>query len=251
MPLIDPDKVQRPIFVLSERYDATVGPWHRHERAQFIHASTGVLTVTTTTGLWVVPPQRAVWILPGELHRVATTEGFHLRTLYAQPGAAPVPERCCVVNTDPLLDALLVEASAFGADYPLDGPEARLMQVIADRLPRLDVVHSYLPRPRDARLLRLTQQLEDHPADSSTLHRLAPQCGMSARTAARLFQAETGLTFAQWRQQLRMLMAIAGLSTGHSVARVATDVGYTDTSSFIAVFKDAFGNTPARYFRAR
>ncbi|MGH8109173.1 MAG: helix-turn-helix domain-containing protein [Arenimonas sp.] len=39
------------------------------------------------------------------------------------------------------------------------------------------------------------------------------------------------------------------LGTGQSVMSVALDVGYTDVSSFIAVFKAALGQTPARYFR--
>ena len=37
-------------------------PPHRHDSAQLIHAATGVMTVETDDGLWVVPPQRAVWV---------------------------------------------------------------------------------------------------------------------------------------------------------------------------------------------
>jgi hypothetical protein len=32
-------------------------------------------------------------------------------------------------------------------------------------------------------------------------------------------------------------------------AALAPEVGCRDVSSFIAVFRDAFGDTPARYFR--
>lgn len=32
------------------------------------------------------------------------------------------------------------------------------------------------------------------------------------------------------------------------MTQVAMEVGYADVSSFIAVFKEAFGETPARYF---
>jgi AraC-like DNA-binding protein len=39
------------------------------------------------------------------------------------------------------------------------------------------------------------------------------------------------------------------LGAGESVSTVALDVGYEDVSSFIAVFKSALGETPARYFR--
>ena len=72
---------------------------------------------------------------------------------------------------------------------------------------------------------------------------------MTARTAARLFAKETGLTFAQWRQQLRLLKGMQWLSQGRSVTEVALEVGYLDVSGFITVFKQAFGDTPARYRR--
>ncbi|MES2041877.1 MAG: helix-turn-helix transcriptional regulator [Pseudomonadota bacterium] len=249
MEIIDPDTAARPVFVLSEQYERFDGPWHAHRRAQLIYASEGLLTVRTTFGLWVVPPRRAVWIVPGEEHKGSAPKGFLLRTLYMEPGIVTVPSRCCVVTVDRLLDALLAEASTFGTAYPLDGPEQRLMQVILDRLPELEITPSYLPTPRDSRLVQLVTILENNPADSRSLEALAVASGMTGRTAARLFVKETGLTFARWRQQLRLLKAMQALSLGESVSNVAADVGYNDVSAFITVFKDAFGETPARYFR--
>ncbi|SIT48653.1 Uncharacterized HTH-type transcriptional regulator YeaM (fragment) [Paraburkholderia ribeironis] len=79
------------------------------------------------------------------------------------------------------------------------------------------------------------------------LEELAAAAGVTARTAARLFVKETGQTFGQWRQQLRLLVALEDLSAG--VTQVALEVGYNDVSSFISVFRAAFGDTPARYFR--
>jgi AraC-like DNA-binding protein len=48
---------------------------------------------------------------------------------------------------------------------------------------------------------------------------------------------------------LRLLVALEKLGAGASVTQVALEVGYNDVSSFIAVFRDALGETPARYFR--
>lgn len=250
MELINPDAAERPVFVLSEQYAAFDGPWHTHRRAQFVHASEGVLTLRTAAGLWVVPPQRAVWILPGEAHKVSADKGFWLHTLYAEPGSAPVPPRCCVTFVDRLLDALLTEAATFGYAYPAQGPEQRLMQVILDRLATLEVMPSYLPSAVDSRLVRLTSILEHDPADARPLEALAAASGMTGRTASRLFVKDTGLSFAQWRQQLRLLRAMQSLSDGESVTRVAAEVGYSDVSAFITVFKNAFGETPARYVRS-
>ena len=247
--LVNPDASEQAVFVFSERYDAMEGPWHSHRRAQLIHASEGMLTVRTPTALWVVPPQRAVWICPGEVHKVTFGPGTWLHTLYAEPACAPVPKQCCVVAVDKLLNELLMAASSFAESYPAKGPEQRLMAVILDRLPHLKIVPAHLPRPADPRLLRLAEGLEQNPADARGLDALAAAIGLTERTAARLFVKETGLTFGQWRQQLRLLVAMGHLSQETGVAQAASAVGYADVSAFIALFKRAMGETPGRYFR--
>lgn len=35
---------------------------HRHRRGQFAYAASGVISVFTEQGNWVVPPQRAIWV---------------------------------------------------------------------------------------------------------------------------------------------------------------------------------------------
>lgn len=249
MKLIDPDAVACPLFVMSEPYAAFDGPWHAHRRAQFIYAADGVLTIRTTNGMWVVPPQRAVWIMPGEKHKGSAPRAFRLKTLYVEPGLPVVPDTGCVVSVDRVLDALLSEASTFGPSYPDTGPEQRLMQVVMDRLTRLKEIPAFLPSALDPRLVSLTMTLERDPTDNRPLDALAAECGMTARTASRLFVRDTGLTFAQWRQQMRLLKAMQSMSLGRSVTHAAMEVGYSDVSAFISVFKDSFGDTPARYFR--
>ncbi|MBM9616888.1 helix-turn-helix transcriptional regulator [Desulfobulbus rhabdoformis] len=245
----NPDQAKRPIFVASEYFPANTGFWHAHHRIQLIHASDGVLTVKTRLGLWVAPPYRGVWVLSGLEHNVTSRKGFWLRTLYAEPDIIQAPKQCCVVTVNRLLSELLIAASEFGTDYPPEGPEQRLIQVIVDRLSELTTVSAYLPRPLDPRLARISQHLEKQPADSTSLDKLAPKAGLSGRTAARLFAKETGMTFGQWRQQLRLLCAMEFLGTGESVTHAAFEVGYHDVSAFIVAFKKAFGTTPANYFK--
>ncbi len=249
MAVIDPDAAERDVFVLAERYDAGPGHWHTHRRAQLIHASVGVLQVHSDAGQWVVPPQRAVWVPPQVRHRVSSSRAFWLRTLYAEPQRVPVPPQCTVVSVDLLVDELLRAAADFGPDYPQTGSEARLIAVILDRVPHLARAPLHLPRPSDPRLARIADTLLADPADATTLDQWAEQVGAAARTIARLFLKDTGLSFAQWRQQRRLLAALERLGAGDSVTSVALDVGYADVSSFVAVFKAALGETPARYFR--
>jgi AraC-like DNA-binding protein len=249
MTIINPDSCTRPMLVLAEHYQAGLGHWHGHQRAQLIHASEGVLTVRTTSGMWVVPPQRAVWVQPNVIHQVSANRDFLLCTLYIEARLITLASECRVVSVDLLLEQLLRLASTFGGEYPEDGAEQRLMNVILDRLPLQELANTYLPQVSDQRLQKLTKTLESNPADARTLAQLGAPCGITERTAARLFLKETGLSFGQWRQQFRLLTALSLLEQGVSVSNVALEVGYSDVSSFTSAFKDAFGETPARYFR--
>ena len=246
---INPDLGERDVFVLGDHHAALDTPWHSHQRAQLIHASRGVLTVRTEQGRWVVPPQRAVWILPGVRHKISSTKSFWLTTLYASPEQRCIPTSSSVVSIDGLTNELLIAAASFGSAYPSEGPEARLIAVLLDRLPQLAVSPLYLPQLLDPRSKRMADALMSNPARSETLAELAAKAHITERTAARLFVRETGLTFGQWRQRLRLCIALEELGAGASVTTAALNVGYQDVSSFIAAFKDAVGQTPSKCFR--
>lgn len=248
-PAVDPDAVGRFVFVLSERLEGGPGDWHSHRRAQLIHPGDGVITVNTAEGLWVVPPARAVWVLPGIRHQISSRRACTITTLHLDPGTTALPASCCVVAIDALVAELLTASSRNDASGASTDADDRLIRVILDRLPRLPFAPLHLANPADHRLLCITAVLSADPADGRTLDDLAALAGLTARTAARLFLKETGLTFGEWRQQLRLLAALEMLGAGASVTTVALDVGYHDVSSFIHVFKAAFGTTPARYFQ--
>ena len=59
-------------------------------------------------------------------------------------------------------------------------------------------------------------------------------------------QAETGLTFGQWRERLRMQAAMPLLADGLTVETVARRTGYASASSFVAAFHRVVGVTPSR-----
>jgi len=41
---------------------------HAHRKGQLLYASQGVMRLHAPEGLWVLPPQRALWIPPGLEH---------------------------------------------------------------------------------------------------------------------------------------------------------------------------------------
>lgn len=73
---------------------------------------------------------------------------------------------------------------------------------------------------------------------------------MSERTLSRLFRADLGMTFPQWRTQLRLYHALRMLADGSAVTTVAHACGWSSTSAFIDVFRRAYGHTPGAHHRA-
>lgn len=226
--------------------------WHTHQRAQLLYAVRGIMRVTTEIGVWVVPPQRAVWIPPGIEHHVkAQGTPLSLRSLYIDGSRRPdLPKECCVVTVSPLLRELVLAAMSITADPPESTPDGRLLNVLLDQIEVLPTASLHLPMIKDKRLQALANELMEDPGSPKTLSDWSTHVGASERTLARIFIKETGMTFGHWRQQVRLLDALARLARGDSVTGVAYDSGYASQSAFISMFKKALGKTPKKYFES-
>lgn len=228
--------------------DAEVLPAHTHRRAQLVYASRGVMTVTTDSAAYVVPPQRAVWVPGGVRHGIEARSAVDMRTLYIEPTAAThLPSIVRVLQVTPLLRELILAAVESGQRPAPDGSRQRLMAVILDQIGAQPDAALSLPMPSDPRLRRVTDALMTDPGDSRDLGEWAEAVGASKRTLGRLFAAQTGMSFRDWRQQRRLLRALELLGAGEKVTLVALELGYENASAFIAMFKRCLGTTPGRY----
>jgi len=247
MCITDPDDLPGRVVAMAKEYPhgTRVEP-HRHRRAQLLHAITGTMRLATDEGAWIVPSLRAVWIPPGVEHSFLIAGDLSMRTLYIDPDVPVFADggRCRVVQVSGLLRELILAA--------LEGPvpeerDALLSALILDELARAPEVPLGLPMPRDRRLATLCRALIDDPARPDSLETWAEHSGASARTLARLFRRETGLTFGAWRQQARLAEALARLARGDGVAAAARGAGYDSPSAFTAMFRRALGETPRHY----
>lgn len=249
---IDYQEVPRPVAVLSDEYPAGfVDPPHMHPRAQLVHAIAGVMNVTTGDASYVVPPRRGLWVPAGVAHEVHCRDHVSVRTLYVSPSCHPdLPARCRVIEISELLRALIVVAATLPVDYDESGRDGRVMALIIDEIVRTPAIPLDVPMPRHARLLRICRTLLIDPAASDSLDHWAGIAAMGRRTFTRLFRRETGMSFAAWRQQVRLMEALSRLARGESVTEVAVRVGYTSPSAFTAVFRRTFGAAPTSYLRS-
>lgn len=226
--------------------------WHHHARGQLFCIESGLVHVRTRTGSWLLPPHRAGWIPAGVDHMARVSGALSGWGVMLTPEAsADLPDVACVMGVSELLRALVRRATAWtGADL-LTHEQQRLVAVLLDeiRLAPREALH--LPLPVDKRLRRLVDQLVEHPGDGRTLAELAHWAGLSERTARRLFVHETGMSLVRWRQQARLILALERLAGGEAVSDVSHALGYATPSNFIAMFRQAFGESPGRYFKTR
>ena len=230
--------------------DGQVLEEHSHPEHQLLFASTGVMTLRTKEGVWVVPPQRAVWIPANTPHSVAMSGQVSMRTLYLLPKLCrALPGKCVVMNVSPLLRELILHACRFGKLKRKAAIERRVVEILLDQLKAVESVPLQLPHPADTRAMRVATALFANPGDQRTLESLCKACGASKRTVQRLFLDETSMSFGKWRQQLRLLHAMQSLARGDKVTAAALEAGYTSTSAFISMFRKQLGTTPTRYLQ--
>jgi AraC-like DNA-binding protein/mannose-6-phosphate isomerase-like protein (cupin superfamily) len=222
---------------------------HHHAWGQVTYALDGVVRVTVGNSTWIVPPLRAIWVPPHIVHEVETLERTKLRVLYVHADVAPFPgSQCEVLEVSALLRELIVALQLADAGTTR---EHVLSLLILDELASSPAQPIRVALPEDKRLKALCETLIAQPASTLTLAEWAGRVGASARTLARLFERELGMSFGQWRQQVRLAHAAPLITRGMPLSQVAAELGYTSQSAFSAMFKKTFGQSPSAFFATK
>lgn len=243
---VSPDS-DRPVRLVARDLNASeLLAAHAHAWGQVTYALEGVVRVTVGNSAWIVPPQRAIWIPPNHVHEITTLEKARLRVLYVHADAAPLQGNVCeVLEVSGLLRELIVALADVLAGSER---EARLAAIVLDELQHLTTLPIVVALPEDKRLKTLCEMLIAEPASALTLDKWAKRVGASERTLARLFERELGMSFGQWRQQVRLAHAAPLIARGEPLWKVASELGYTSQSAFSAMFKKTFGQSPSAFF---
>jgi AraC-like DNA-binding protein len=245
----DCEHAPRPIAALaSDHPDGEHIAPHAHPRAQLIHTLTGVMTVTSRNGSWVVPPGRALWMPAQEEHAIRIAGHVSMRTLFVRMEArAGLPETCDVIEVSPFLREAIIAATRIPLDYAAGGRDERVMELILDEILAAPRLHLHVPMPRDPRLALLCARLIADPAAPAALEALAAEIHVSGRTLARLFHRELGMGFGEWLRRMKLLLSLPRLAAGASVLEVALEHGYESPSAFTAMFRRTLGMSPTAY----
>jgi AraC-like DNA-binding protein len=252
------DVVPRPVVTLgaagvdAERFDLRETDFHQHSKGELVLTLRGVVTCEVAGGLWVVPPQGALWIPAGVVHKAKAAGMIECYVTLVDPDVATrLPMVCCALATTPLLRELVIRSASLPLLYPEGGMESRLVSLLLDEAALAPMGELHLPMPADTRLRGIVARLMEDPSDRSTIACWARRFAMSERTLARRLAQQTGMSFGRWRQQLQLMLAVQWLGSGSSVQQVADRLGYESAGSFVTMFKKALGTSPGRYITER
>ncbi|MEH0059497.1 AraC family transcriptional regulator [Auritidibacter ignavus] len=191
---------------------------------------------------------QGLWVPAGTRHAASRAPSTTLAALHLLPEAweGPAPE-VHPVTVNAALRALLSHLAITGMprQQRLRAQQVCLELVTDDACPVIE-----LPLPRDPRIAPIARAIMSDPADDRSIEHWAWATSTSARTLARAFRAETGMTFSQWRTAARMSAAVRLLSDGTPVGIVARRVGYATISAFSAAFHRVMGRPPHRFLPA-
>ena len=243
------DHVARPVIAIGHDYpDSFELAEHRHRRSQFLYAATGVMAVSTPSGAWVTPPQRAVWIPGGTPHSVRMVGAVQTCSVLVEPVECPGRgTECQVVGVSSLLRQLLGAAAHVPPEYDVAGRDGLVMHLLMAEIDVAPLIPLAVPFPSHPALARRCHAFLERPSAAATIDEWADAMGINRRSFTRIFRRETGMSFAEWRQQACLSVALPKLAAGEAVTSIAYDLGYDGPGNFSTMFKRVLGIPPSRY----
>ncbi|MGH1401858.1 MAG: AraC family transcriptional regulator [Acinetobacter tandoii] len=194
------------------------------------------------------PPNYGLWIPAHTAHACIAREiqPTHYICIHLHPELCKYfPSTTKAVEISPFLRHLIKEVLRqkpirTSAEYK------HLLQVLLDQLRTAPAYEHYLPQTQHRVLKPILQQLSNPQCFAKSLQQILHKFQFTERHLLRLSQQELQLSLAEWRNRAKILYAIDQLHAGSTVKKLAYDLGYQHSSSFIEFFKRYTGQTPAQ-----
>lgn len=223
---------------------------HEHKKGQLLYAPQGCMTFALDNSICILPPTKAVWIPPHTSHRAVMTNVVAYRSLYFDCSKYTCPDDIVMVEVNDLLKALIDKMALWEWDIEETKTQAT-SALFWEEFYQAKQFQFSLPLPSDRRLTGFRKAMTKSDFIAPELNQLSQTVGASSKTITRLFKAETGMSYQDWRQQWRLLKAIELLCEERQVSDVAHCLEFSSDSAFIAFFKKQTGQTPLSFMKHR
>ena len=205
----------------------------------------GVLEIQVGDRTFLAPPNYGLWLPPQTSHFcIAVDQPTHFICIRVHP------HLCHEFNSSPktleirpffhaLVKELLHQHSQSNSNH-----YQHLLQVLLDQMRAANCYDHYLPQSTHPILAPILEQLGQSQFFEQSLQKILENFQISERHALRLSQQELNLSLSEWRNRAKIVYAIGQIQQGSTIKRIALDLGYQHSSSFIEFFKRYTGQTP-------
>lgn len=224
----------------------------RMTRHYLLYAEKGTLRLDAFGQRWTLPPARAAWITAGQTIEVTILSQVQSASVLFSPELLPPPAQpLAVFDVTRLARELIAECRQWGDDgLPLSPYAKQLFTTLAAVACKLAEAPSpfVVPRPTSPALARAIELTEAQASADPNFNDIARATGQSARSLARRFSEELGMTWREALRRIRLLHAVEALAASNAtVTEIALAVGYKSVSAFNVAFREMTGKTPSEY----
>ena len=165
-------------------------------------------------------------------------------------GDAGLPGQACISDAPSAYRRFCALNDVLFSDASPADKEAALVLYVGGRSWLGRPPRAAAPRLPPGRLRPVMARLRQASGEALPLAELAAAADMSRYQFIRAFRAATGMTPHAYQLDARIVQARRLLRDGHSLSRIAQDLGFADQSHFQRAFKQRVAATPGAYRRA-
>ena len=264
------------IYLCSIPQDFRVVPIHWHEEMELISVKKGSGQVILDLQPFPVKTGDLVIVFPGKLHGIRQKAGCAMEyenIIFRLDMLIPaLPDRCSSEFLMPLLSgngpSSYVCSQGCREFLPVQQLIARL-DAISDSRPAgyelavkgifFELLFQILPQRQGSgdetagsrfqgKMKLVLKEVENRYAEPLTVKEMADMCGYSASHFMKFFRRQMGMSFVEYLNDYRLLMAARMLaSTEETVTEIARLSGFDQPSYFNRLFRRKYGMTPSEY----
>lgn len=217
-------------------------------QAMVLFCFDGLMRVEVGEDRWFIPDRYGIWLPAGTWPTVEASDKIEFQAFQLHhkfSGRIAMPSQPTVLRATPMMRGI---ARRLMQAEPLpQAQQRRLGWVALDEIARLERPDLHLPGSSEPRVAAVMEHVMEAPHEANSLSKLAHVTGTSERTLSRLFLQETGLSWRDWRDRMRFVLALEGLQLGQGSSALAATLGYANTSAFVAAFRRQSGMTPTEW----
>lgn len=221
--------------------------WHKHQECQLFILKSGLLSFELENQRMIIPAGQAGWIPAQMMHKAKMIGCVNAVFLYVEMHLCKkLPQHVFAFTPSALLQEIIARFATHIKTKPWLESDTHLMQVLLDEIKTTQIMPFALPLPQEIKLASMAKQFINNPGVNKSIEHWANEIHLSKRTFTRNFRSQTGMSFAKWCQQVRVMRSLEYLSQRKPVTWIALTLGYSSVSAFIKVFKQWTGRTPTQ-----